>query len=209
MKTNPSKAFNIVSIFVLVCAIALTAKTVYGQFAANEVTVAEFIASPFQTTSEVAVSITSKDTGKSEQEASGLTPAQYQVLKEKGTEIPYTSELLKEKRPGTYVTADCNEPVFRSEQKFDSGTGWPSFSAAIEGSVILQDDADYGQVRTEVVGSKCGGHLGHLFADGPSPTGLRYCINGIALKFIPDDPNEAPVVYEIDPRTKDELGVRK
>lgn len=176
MNTKLSKVFNFVSILVLVGALAITGRVVYGYYVAKD---------------------------------SELTPAQYHVLKEKGTEIPFTSELLKEKRPGTYVTADCNEPVFRSEQKYDSGTGWPSFWAPIEGSVTLQDDNLFGQLRTEVVGSKCGGHLGHVFADGPSPTGLRYCLNGVALKFIPDDPNAPPVIYKIDERTKAEVVVRQ
>lgn len=115
---------------------------------------------------------------------SDLTPAQYQVLKQGGTETPYSSPLLYEKRKGTYVTADCREPVFRSEQKFDSGTGWPSFYAPINTDAVTERvDGD----RTEIVSSACNSHLGHVFNDAPqTPTGLRYCINGIALLFIPD-----------------------
>ncbi len=120
--------------------------------------------------------------------SSELTPAQYNVLKEGGTEVPYTSPLLHEKRKGTYVTADCKEPVFRSEQKFDSGTGWPSFWAPInKDAVIEKTDSTLGIERTEIISPTCKSHLGHVFKDAPqTPTGLRYCINGLALIFIPD-----------------------
>jgi len=118
-----------------------------------------------------------------------LSDAEYRMLREGGTEVPYTSDLNEEKRPGTYVTADCGVPVFRSEQKFDSGTGWPSFWAPIDAEQIeLKADSSLGLSRTEVVDSKCGSHLGHVFNDAPqTPTGLRYCLNGVALKFIPDE----------------------
>ena len=115
-----------------------------------------------------------------------LTPDRYEILRQAGTEQPFTSDLLNEHRKGTFVTADCGEPVFRSEQKFDSGTGWPSFWAPIsKDAVIEKNDDSGGYSRTEIL-SKCGGHLGHVFTDGPQPTGLRYCMNGLALKFIPD-----------------------
>lgn len=114
-----------------------------------------------------------------------LTPLQYNVLRQKGTEVPFTGELLHENRKGTFVTADCGTPVFRSETKYDSGTGWPSFYAPIEGSVKLLQDSD-GSGRMEIIDSQCGSHLGHVFDDGPKPTGLRYCMNSAALKFIPD-----------------------
>lgn len=115
-----------------------------------------------------------------------LTDAQIHILRDRGTETPFTSPLLDEHRPGTFVSADCGEPVFRSEQKYDSGTGWPSFWAPINpDSVVEVRDDSLGVTRTEIR-SKCGGHLGHVFTDGPEPTGLRYCMNGLALRFIPD-----------------------
>ncbi|WP_339656977.1 peptide-methionine (R)-S-oxide reductase MsrB [uncultured Maribacter sp.] len=113
-----------------------------------------------------------------------LTDAEYYVLRESGTESPFSSELLKIKKKGTYVCAACATPLFKSQTKFDSGTGWPSFYQEIDGNVGYEIDNTYG-VRTEEHCATCGGHLGHVFEDGPEPTGLRHCINGVALKFAP------------------------
>jgi peptide-methionine (R)-S-oxide reductase len=112
-----------------------------------------------------------------------LTPEQYAVLREQDTERPFTSPLNNEHRKGIFTCAGCDLSLFSSDTKFDSGTGWPSFYAPIEGAVTQDSDYTFGMVRDEVHCRRCGGHLGHVF-DGPKPTGLRYCINGAALKFV-------------------------
>lgn len=114
-----------------------------------------------------------------------LNPDQYAVLREEATERPFTSPHNNEKRKGNFACAGCDLPLFSSDRKFESGTGWPSFWASIENAVGTGKDTSYGMVREEVHCRRCGGHLGHVFEDGPKPTGLRYCINGLALKFVP------------------------
>ena len=114
-----------------------------------------------------------------------LTPAQYSVLRGHGTERPGTSPLNQEKRKGTYACAGCELPLFASETKYESGTGWPSFHQPLGNAVETSTDRSLLLARTEVHCRRCGGHLGHVFNDGPRPTGLRYCMNGVALKFIP------------------------
>lgn len=114
-----------------------------------------------------------------------LTPEQYYVLRKAATESPFTSELLDNKKEGIYACVACDTPLFKSETKFKSGTGWPSFYQEIEGNVAYDVDYKIGYKRTEEHCATCGGHLGHVFEDGPEPTGERHCINGVALKFIP------------------------
>ncbi|MBC7548254.1 MAG: peptide-methionine (R)-S-oxide reductase MsrB [Polaromonas sp.] len=112
-----------------------------------------------------------------------LQPAQYRVLRQAGTETPYTSPLNKEKRSGAYACAGCALPLFSSKTKFESGTGWPSFWQPLDKAVVEESDTTLLMKRTEVLCRRCGGHLGHVFDDGPQPTGLRYCMNGVALNF--------------------------
>ncbi len=115
-----------------------------------------------------------------------LTPEQYDVLRHEGTERPFTSPLNTEKHSGTFVCAGCGLELFPSKFKFDSGTGWPSFFDTIKGHVQTKTDSSLFMERTEYHCARCGGHQGHVFNDGPAPTGLRYCNNGVALKFIAD-----------------------
>ncbi len=116
-----------------------------------------------------------------------LTPEQFRILRQHGTERAGTGPHLGEKRGGTFLCAGCGQPLYRSEAKYESGTGWPSFFDTIDGAVSEHDDRSFFMRRTEIRCARCDGHLGHVFPDGPQPTGQRYCMNGHALTFAPDD----------------------
>ena len=114
-----------------------------------------------------------------------LSNEEYYILRQAGTEKPFSSELNNIKEPGTFVCAACENPLYKTKHKFESGTGWPSFDRPIDGGIFYSTDNKLGYTRNEVLCAKCGGHLGHVFNDGPPPTGLRYCMNSAALRFIP------------------------
>lgn len=132
----------------------------------------------------------SMDSKTDEQWKLELTPMQFHVLREKGTERPYTGEYDEFFEKGTYYCAACENPLFESETKFNSGCGWPAFYAPLlEDNVNIKIDRSHGMIRSEVLCTNCGGHLGHVFEDGPKPTGLRYCINSASLKFVAETSN--------------------
>ncbi len=119
-----------------------------------------------------------------------LTPEEYAVLRQKGTEVPFTGEYVHEKKSGMYACKACGAQLFSSEAKFDSGTGWPSFDEALPDAIRMVSDTSHGMERTEVVCSRCGSHLGHLFDDGPTATGKRYCMNSVCLDLQPEEEND-------------------
>lgn len=127
-----------------------------------------------------------------EQWRAELSPEQYRVLREKGTEAPFSGALVNNHDTGMYACAACGQQLFGSDTKFDSGCGWPSFYDALPGTVNFTEDDSHGMVRTEITCSNCGSHLGHIFDDAPDqPTGQRYCVNSLSLKFTPDTPQQS------------------
>ena len=129
--------------------------------------------------------INEKVTKTEEEWRKELSPEQYRILREKGTEAPYSGKYNKHKAKGTYVCAACKNVLFKSDTKFDSGCGWPAFyAAAAKDNIITKKDVSFGMERIEIMCAKCGGHLGHIFDDGPEPTGLRYCVNSVSIEFI-------------------------
>ncbi|MBL7889550.1 MAG: peptide-methionine (R)-S-oxide reductase MsrB [Bacteroidia bacterium] len=140
---------------------------------------------PSTNTSTMNNDSTNKTVNKTEEEwKQVLSPEQYHVIRQKGTEAPFSGKFYKHTEKGTYVCAACGEELFKSDTKFDAGCGWPSFFEAIDSTKITYTrDTSHGMIRTEITCTKCGGHLGHVFDDGPQPTGLRYCVNSLSIDF--------------------------
>jgi peptide-methionine (R)-S-oxide reductase len=168
---------NFKTAFVPLCALALAGCAV------NAAPPAKTPAKPAKASSTKKPTKIMKITKTDAQWRQELSPEAYEVLRKHGTERPYTGALLKNHETGVFECAGCQLPLFASDTKFDSGTGWPSFYKALPGAVEEKTDTTYGMKRTEVLCARCGGHLGHVFDDGPKPTGLRYCMNSVALKF--------------------------
>jgi peptide-methionine (R)-S-oxide reductase len=136
------------------------------------------------------VSVSPEVTKSEDEWKTQLSPERYHVLREKGTEPAWTGTLLDVHDPGLFRCAACGSPLFRSDDKFESGSGWPSFTKAVADGVIEEHkDRSFGMRRTEITCARCGGHLGHVFPDGPAPTGLRYCVNSLSLEFDPEKPD--------------------
>jgi peptide-methionine (R)-S-oxide reductase len=137
-------------------------------------------------TNNKAVSTTDRVVKTDEEWKKELTPEQFYILRQKGTERPFTGKLLNHKEDGLYTCAACGNELFKSDQKFDSHCGWPSFDDQIEGAINTHRDTSHGMIRTEITCARCDGHLGHIFDDGPTETGLRYCVNSISIGFKKD-----------------------
>lgn len=179
--------YKIIAVLAILSAGSMIAAAMMVKVPASDEVVVETSATPKKMAVETDAKFDGVKVVRSEEEwKKTLTPEQFYILREKGTEKPYSGEYDKNKRVGTYHCTACDLALFRSKAKFDSETGWPSFYEPIYKQNVHEEvDRSLGEVRTEVVCSRCGGHLGHVFDDGPQPTGLRYCMNSVSLKFKP------------------------